>query len=183
MLTSHLRKSDTSHLHTLNVCRCPSNSPIARVPECQCKPPVPSDVVSPLFQIRWYRLIVDEGHNTANVTTNFNLVMSKMSVQNRWVMTGTPTPHLIGSVTSDRIAQSADSQAESQESEAREWIDAEEKDLKRLEKMIGDSLRVGPFYSRKGLFEEQVIRPLRRRSMFATRVLSQVMERVMVRHP
>ena len=102
-----------------------------------------------------------------------------MSVQNRWVMTGTPTPHLIGSVTSDRSAQSA----ESQESEAREWIDEEEKDLKRLEKMIGESLRVEPFYSRKGLFEEQVIRPLRRRSIFATRVLSQVMEQVMVRHP
>jgi SNF2-related domain len=143
------------------------------------------DVVSPLFQIRWYRLIVDEGHNTANVTTNFNFVMSKMSVQCRWVMTGTPTPHLIGSVTSGRSAQSAESQqAESLEtSEAREWIDEEEKDLKRMEKMIGESLRIEPFYSRKGLFEEQVIRPLRRGSMFATRVLSQVMQHVMVRHP
>jgi hypothetical protein len=109
--------------------------------------------------------------------------MSKMSVQNRWVMTGTPTPHLIGSVTSDRSAQGAGSQAESQESDAREWIDQEEKDLKRMEKMIGESLRVEPFYSRRGLFEEQVIRPLRRGSMFATRVLSQVMEEVMVRHP
>lgn len=144
---------------------------------------MPSDIVSPLFQIRWYRLIVDEGHNTANVTTNFNLVMSKMSVQYRWVMTGTPTPHLIGSVTSDRSTQRADSQTESQEADTREWIDEEEKDLKRLEKMIGESLRVEPFYSRKGLFEEQVIRPLRRGSMFATRVLSQVMEQVMVRHP
>lgn len=179
MLTGHLRKSDTSHLHTLNICRCPSDSPIARVPACKCKPPVPSHVVSPLFQIRWYRLIVDEGHNTANVTTNFNLVMSKMSVQHRWVMTGTPTPHLIGSVTSDRCVQSAGSR----EADAREWIDEEEKDLKRLEKMIGESLRVEPFYSYKGLFEEQVIRPLRRGSVFATRVLSQVMEQVMVRHP
>ena len=183
MLTGHLRKSDTSHLHVLNVCQCPDNSPIARVPECRCKPPVPSDTVSPIFQIRWYRLIVDEGHNTANVTTNFNLVMSKMSVQYRWVMTGTPTPHLIGSVTSDRSVQRADSQTESQEADAREWINEEEKDLKRMEKMIGESLRVEPFYSRKGLFEEQVIRPLRRGSKFATRVLSQVMEQVMVRHP
>ena len=75
-------------------------------------------------------------------------------------MTGTPTPHLIGSVTSDRSTQSADSQAESQESDARDWIDETEKALKRMEKIIGESLRVEPFYSRRGLFEGQVIRPL-----------------------
>lgn len=36
-------------------------------------------------------MVIDEGHNTSSKTTNFSRIIHKMSVECRWIVTGTPT--------------------------------------------------------------------------------------------
>ncbi|KAJ3999691.1 hypothetical protein F5050DRAFT_1564564 [Lentinula boryana] len=85
------RKANIANARTWKVCRCPEivNS---RVPDCQCKPPN----ISPLLQIRWKRLVIDEGHVSSSVSTRFTPFARLLSVQARWIVSGTPTTNLLG---------------------------------------------------------------------------------------
>ncbi|KAL4420646.1 hypothetical protein ABPG75_010302 [Micractinium tetrahymenae] len=50
---------------------------------------------SPLMQVRWLRIVVDEGHKlgSAGGMTNKLQMASLLHAERRWVMTGTPTPN------------------------------------------------------------------------------------------
>lgn len=99
MLTFHLeltveaRKGmAVDRLEELEVCcdyppsgRCSSR--------CACKG---HPQVSNLLQIRWKRLIIDEGHNTTNDTTQMVEFLCTLNVERRWAVTGTPTALLLG---------------------------------------------------------------------------------------
>ena len=67
-----------------------------RVPECECSR---RKDVSPLRQIRWKRLIVDEGHNTAQKRTDYATFTNSLSVERKWAVTGTPTCELSSDVS------------------------------------------------------------------------------------
>ncbi|KAH8117115.1 hypothetical protein DFH11DRAFT_1505319 [Phellopilus nigrolimitatus] len=81
-----------SALNTGYICHCPSFSHI-RVPNCKCTPPFG---VSSLLQVRWKRLIRDEGHNAATQSTGMNHFLELISAERRWIVTGTPTTNLLG---------------------------------------------------------------------------------------
>src|SRR6185437_14853049 len=53
---------------------------------------------SPLSEIRWLRVICDEGHGFAgaNYRTNAMTMLDKMSIERRWVVSGTPSNSLHG---------------------------------------------------------------------------------------
>ncbi|KAF0694898.1 Aste57867_14240 [Aphanomyces stellatus] len=51
--------------------------------------------LSPLLQLHWVRIIVDEGHKLGGTAiTNAMQMLCSLSAEKRWIMTGTPTPHV-----------------------------------------------------------------------------------------
>ncbi|EQC36346.1 hypothetical protein SDRG_06451 [Saprolegnia diclina VS20] len=51
--------------------------------------------LSPLLQVHWVRIIVDEGHKLGGVSiTNAIQMLCALSSDKRWIMTGTPTRHV-----------------------------------------------------------------------------------------
>lgn len=84
-------KFDRVKAFTWAVCECP-NYKGTRVPNCSCD----TSEISPLFLIRWKRLVVDEGHVHGSDKTNISKVANLLSVERRWLVTGTPTTNLLG---------------------------------------------------------------------------------------
>lgn len=78
-------------LHSWNVCDC------KLMRRCKCSR---RKDVSPLLQIRWKRIVVDEGHNTAEKRTEYAIFSNILSVERRWIVTGTPTSTFSGSAGS-----------------------------------------------------------------------------------
>ncbi|KAI0086370.1 SNF2 family N-terminal domain-containing protein [Irpex rosettiformis] len=94
--TQEAKRMDVSGLHTWTPCRCPiPQASSVRVPRCTCGN-VPT--TSPLLQVRWKRLVIDEGHiaSVKTLETNLMLLVKCISVQYKWIVTGTPTTNLMG---------------------------------------------------------------------------------------
>ncbi|KAI9882034.1 MAG: hypothetical protein M1823_006229 [Watsoniomyces obsoletus] len=51
---------------------------------------------SPVQSIHWKRLIVDEGHSMKNKQTNSAILIERLIVERRWLVSGTPSRALIG---------------------------------------------------------------------------------------
>ena len=85
-------RDKTKSLHSLKTCDCPlrDGCPV-RVPRCRCKVP---KGVSPLLRIRWKRLLVDEGNNLSDTTTALMGCIEQLSIERKWIVTGTPTSTL-----------------------------------------------------------------------------------------
>ncbi|KAL9036257.1 MAG: hypothetical protein Q9214_006214, partial [Letrouitia sp. 1 TL-2023] len=73
-----------------NVCECAADK------RCGCSPN--GQYHSPLEDIHFLRVIVDEGHDFASFGRKNNAVfaLQKMHVDRRWIVSGTPSPGLLG---------------------------------------------------------------------------------------
>ena len=86
------RSKKPSLLNVGYTCTC-TEFVTVRVPKCSC-----SGVkgISPLLQVRWKRLVRDEGHNAASQSTELNRFLRIISAERRWIISGTPTTNLLG---------------------------------------------------------------------------------------
>lgn len=94
---------------------------------------------SPLLQVFWKRLIIDEG----NILAGDSLVVrlcSYLRVERRWIVTGTPTEAMVGS-----SLRAAGHTAQERARSAKAWSAAERKSLDRLKLLLVRFLRLAPF--------------------------------------
>jgi hypothetical protein len=175
---------------------------MTRVPDCSCGH-VPD--VSPLLQIRWKRLVIDEGHVSASLFTNLIPFSQLLSIERRWIVTGTPTTNLLGlgfgQSSELEIEDDDDLEYDQQRTPEtssvvtsnsdetgfpRRWTRYDREDLRKLDNMATHFLGVPHFKAEPKTFGEQVTTALFGPEGLplpgATQVLSQVMQSVMIRH-
>jgi hypothetical protein len=196
-------ESNIAKLHSRKLCPCPEFRG-TRIPDCQCEK-LPG--VSPLLEIRWKRLVVDEGHVTAAASTNLTEVARLISAERRWIVTGTPTTNLLGlsfgrneqtaafdiviappspsaSDTNPSIPSSNVDDAESHTEMARRWTTNDREDLRKLGIMMTHFLKV-PHFSANPKLLNQIVSPLldaQGPRPGAIQILNQVMSMIMIRH-
>ncbi|KAJ8480788.1 hypothetical protein ONZ51_g6428 [Trametes cubensis] len=147
---------------------------------CECK-------LKPNVLIRWKRLVVDEGHNTAEKQTDYAIFTKLLSVERRWIVTGTPTTNLLGLNfgSGNELLYPEDDDAEKVPEKQRIWPTEEREDLRKLGNMLADFLLMMPFAHDSKSFKTLVADPLFKPSgpyPGDVDVLVQVMSTVMVRH-
>lgn len=95
---------------------------------------------SPLLQVYWKRVIIDEG----NVLGGDSLVVrlcTRLRVERRWIVTGTPTQALVG----ESVRSTAGDSVKRARTAPDAWSTAERRNLERLKHLIVRFLRVAPF--------------------------------------
>ncbi|GBE90165.1 hypothetical protein SCP_1900140 [Sparassis crispa] len=193
--SAEAQKNNISKLQSWRVCGCRAHANGPRVPRCRCESPTD---VSPLLQIRWKRLIIDEGHVAASLVTNITPFAKALSVERRWIVTGTPTTNLLGlhfgqgselQYPADEHPEDTSEILDTDESDvlARKWTKDDREDLNKLANMVIHFLGVPMFSQAAGTrpFNTHVIQPLMESSgprPGAICVLTQVMSMIMIRH-
>ncbi|MCJ1294392.1 hypothetical protein MMC34_005950 [Xylographa carneopallida] len=133
-------------------CRCRSRS-------CQCSS-YPLQYHSPLKDLHFLRLIVDEGHAFASTgaSTNAGKVLNDLHVERKWIISGTPTSGLMG-VEVDMAAMEMLESASSTHAEANQEalaarrkeiaITQERKDIEKLGNLVVNFLQLKPWANSK----------------------------------
>ncbi|KAJ6501924.1 P-loop containing nucleoside triphosphate hydrolase protein [Mycena sanguinolenta] len=199
-------KDKDSKDSTWRGCTC-AEHPNVRVPKCQCKP-LPG---SPLLHVRWKRLVIDEGHVSASLSTVLTHFTKTLSVERRWIVTGTPTTNLLGlnlgkTINEDVAATPAEASevlpsrtpSEIQGPETvdvdddddpftapRVWTSNDGEDLTKFGNMIAHFVGVPQLLANSKIFGTHVSKPLldsRGPLPGAVEVLMQLMSSVMFRH-
>ncbi|KAJ5160853.1 uncharacterized protein N7482_007857 [Penicillium canariense] len=114
-------------------------------------------VDSPLMQLHWLRVIVDEGHNVAGHGSKTNMIhlLSQLHFERRWVISGTPSTGLYGVEVSLASQEANTSDTESPEEitaaalrgrqKTGNAVDNELKDLDRLRRIVIEFLDLQPW--------------------------------------
>jgi hypothetical protein len=143
-------------------CFCPSSG-ITGIPDCSCKS---ASAHSPLMSIRWKRFIIDEGHVLSNHTTELSTLASRVSAERRWLVSGTPTTHLIGTGLGSQQSSDVSGNGSSQlvvfhKSNAKgSWNPDDRKDLVKLSSIFTHFLQLPQFAVDHKLFTNLVVNPL-----------------------
>ncbi|KAK0558687.1 hypothetical protein OC844_004958 [Tilletia horrida] len=95
----------------------------------------PDKPLSPLMQVMFRRIIVDEGHILSSASSNLVLMSRSISSQSRLMVSGTPTANLVGSAPED-IGKGLPPPS----ADAHVWSESEGKDLARIGLLLQNSL-------------------------------------------
>jgi hypothetical protein len=140
--------------------------------------------------------VIDEGHVLANSDTALSKLARDLDAERRWIVTGTPTTHLLGLKFGSAAAveqdlkdwetHDQDALAEDQDEQGpRQWTTADAADLRKLEEMLSKVVQVPLFTGNSTEFSKLVRAPLRGSPCpehGAVRILEQVMQMTMLRH-
>ena len=112
---------------------------------------------SPLTEVRWLRIICDEGHDFASSASSHAMSMlSKMSVERRWIISGTPSGSTYGVEVNLAATESQSSPRKQslnkalQERRLPDSIKQEIKDIEKLKAIVVHFLQQQPWANQKG---------------------------------
>lgn len=112
---------------------------------------------SSLTELRWLRIICDEGHDFAGSSSTHAMAMlSKMSVERRWIISGTPSGSVYGVEINLAANESHDSPRKTSLTKALEdrrlpdSVKQEIKDVDKLRTIVVHFLRQQPWANQKG---------------------------------
>ncbi|KAI8381524.1 P-loop containing nucleoside triphosphate hydrolase protein [Radiomyces spectabilis] len=146
------------------ICQCPYIG-ATRIRDCHC-PPLTAEqaYISPLLQVHWKRMIVDEGHRLSTKNKQSELSAKLFSTW-KWICTGTPTQNLTESAAVYNRRQ-----------------EGQVDDLNRLGLLLGPVLQMEPFYSDRKLWNIMVTKPFMSGKPWAASKMQNVMSRCMIRN-
>ena len=176
-------------------CKCPDFERI-RITNCTCDIEAPN---TSLTSVRWKRLVIDEGHVSSSTDSVLSTFLNTVSVERRWIVTGTPTTNLLGlsfgqsseqteefgSLTEESDTSDPEGTPSPEEGKPRVWTNDDRKDLVKLSAIISHSLSFPKFKVDPKAFKNLVVTPLLEPAgpnPGAIQVFEQVMKAVMVRH-
>ncbi|EXJ65702.1 uncharacterized protein A1O5_11229 [Cladophialophora psammophila CBS 110553] len=152
---------------------------------------------SQLTEVRWLRVICDEGHSFAGSSyrTHAMTMLDKMSIERRWIVSGTPS-HSLHGVEVNLALNETNSDTETfrkhsiemalERRKARDSETEELKDMERLRAIVVKFLKVQPWANQKGADHADWKRYLstfdtsgKRRSAPALRV---ILQSLIIRH-
>ncbi|KAF9955348.1 hypothetical protein BGZ65_003436 [Modicella reniformis] len=126
------------HTKESNACQC-------RFLYAPCRCPIPRST-SPLMQIRWKRVIVDEGHSMGLKLSDHTLLAEQLHADHRWICSGTPTFNLANlqprSISNGQTSKS------------------DKGDLERLGTLMRSFLHLQPYHEEKNLFSKTLVKSL-----------------------
>lgn len=190
--------TSTGFAHHSKPCNCPDTDlSRAGIPDCRCiEGPVK---VSALLQVRWKRVILDEGHyaGASSLTNTMKFLTSDLSAESRWIVTGTPTANLLGlnlgnhnKIDQEDFHMNVDEPEDEARLDTAEigshgrWNSSDLDDVRRLRIMMAK------FLDFRTLQSDDVVKKQLRDPLFhkegplpgAISVLSQIMQATMIRH-
>lgn len=124
-----------------------------------------------LRRVYWKRLIIDEGHSMSSKTTQAVHFARELKFERMWAISGTPTSGMTNLHVDD-----AD-----QEYTVTKNFDAKQ-DLIKLGSIIGNFLKIEPWYSKPKLWSESVIKPMEQNQFGIDLQLEELLDTIIVRH-
>ncbi|MCJ1284358.1 hypothetical protein MMC26_003689 [Xylographa opegraphella] len=155
---ARFERESSSHEATMKAmrnqvsCRCPSEIR-------ECSHPL-MQYHSPLKDLHFLRLIVDEGHTFASTgaSNNVGKVLNELHVERKWIVSGTPTSGLMGvevdmaamEMLEGALSTNAEANQEALEARRKEIaIVQERKDIEKLGNLVVKFLQVKPWANSK----------------------------------
>jgi hypothetical protein len=149
--------------------------------ECNCS----QAEITPLLQVRWKRVIIDEGHILGQGNTRLVSLAGRLRVERRWCVTGTVSNHMMGmdlgmerTLSGNPVDQGVLTPPE--EKDIITTRKPEQLDLKRFGAILIDFLHVPPFTSTE-IWNRYVVRPYTENLTGSMSSLRSVMT-LMIRH-
>ncbi|OAQ27102.1 hypothetical protein K457DRAFT_157153 [Linnemannia elongata AG-77] len=118
---------------------------------CRCLPP---RAISPLMQIRWKRIIVDEGHSMGMRMSDHALHAEKLHADRRWICTGTPTTNLAN------LDPSSMAGVHGSGNNYQQVASSDRVDMDRLSVLVESFLHLPPYTFDRSRFSKELQRPL-----------------------
>lgn len=150
---------------------------------------------SPLMSIHWLRLIVDEGHFMGSGRSNGVCVAERLRVDARWIVSGTPSPSLMGIVSPDTEGETKEEVYDRQTrllNDKKEFQFKEKEDLERLGRIVRDFLHLKPWASSKerdisargvqASWSSYITKGFADRRAGSTTCVQNILHRLMIRH-
>ena len=114
---------------------------------------------SPLTDVRWLRVICDEGHAFAgsSAKTHGMAMLEKMSFERRWIISGTPSSSLHGVEVNLAATETQEEPRKQslnsalQQRKALDSVEQETKDMDRLRLIVTNFLKLQPWANQKGV--------------------------------